>query len=88
MTDRSPRGLVFPLLLVVIGGALLLANLRLIPPLDWRAILSLWPVLLILGGIDLLLARRQPLLALVLEIAVVAGALALAAAADALLRLG
>ena len=45
MTERRPpRGLLFPVLLIALGALLLLGNLGLIPPLSWRAILSLWPL--------------------------------------------
>ena len=77
---RRRRGLLFPLLLIAVGVLFLGAQYGYIPPISVRALLSLWPVLLILAGIEMLLARRQPVLALVLELAVIAGAVALAAA--------
>ncbi len=74
------RGYLFPVLLILVGAFFLLGNLGYMPALSWRAVISLWPVLLILFGIELIVARRQPLLALVVEILVVIAAVALVAA--------
>lgn len=68
MTRR--RGFGFPLVLIAIGLVALLANLGL-APLSWSAALSLWPLILVIIGIDLLLAHRAPLAALALDVAVV-----------------
>lgn len=82
MTERRPpRGLLFPVLLIALGALLLLGNLGLIPPLSWRAILSVWPLLLVVAGIGMLLGRRQPLLALGLQLGLIALGVALVAAA-------
>lgn len=78
-----PRGLLFPAVLIGIGVLFLLGNLGYIPPLSLRALFQLWPVILIVIGIEAILGRRQPWLALVLEIAVIAGAIAVAAAQPA-----
>ncbi len=71
------RGFFFPLLLIAFGAAFLLSNFGLLGPLSWGALLQLWPLILILIGIDLLVARRAPLLALALELGVVALGVAL-----------
>ena len=79
---RRPRrrGYLFPLILIAIGVLFLLGNLGYLPPITWQALLSLWPVLLIVFGVEMLVGRRRPLLALALEAAVVAAAVALVAA--------
>ena len=78
--DRPRRGLLFPLVLVVLGAALLAGNLGYLAPISARALFDLWPVLLILAGIEVALGRRQPWVALVIEILVIAAALGLAIA--------
>lgn len=74
-----PRGLLFPAILIAIGVAFLLGNLGYIPPVSVNAVVRLWPVLLIVAGIEAILGRRQPWAALGLEIGVIALAIALAA---------
>jgi len=50
---RHRRGSVFfPLLLIVLGGALLLNNLGIISGSAWGTLLSLWPVIFIAWGLD------------------------------------
>jgi hypothetical protein len=81
MDDRRPvrRGsLVGPVILIGLGVVFLLNNLGILSWSVWEVILSLWPVLLVAAGLDLLLGRRSiwgSLLALVLTAAVLAGAL-------------
>ncbi len=56
----SPRpSLVWPLLLIGLGALLLLQTLGLLSPSLWLALAQLWPVLLILAGLDLLIGRRS-----------------------------
>jgi len=75
MTSR--RGLVWPLLLIAIGVALLAANFGLIGPVSVVALLSLWPLILIIVGIDIAVGRRWPLAALGADVLVIALGLAL-----------
>jgi hypothetical protein len=75
MTPR--RGLIWPLLLIAIGLAFLAANYGLIGPVSVVALLSLWPVILIIVGIDIAVGRRWPLAALGADVAVIAAGLAL-----------
>lgn len=77
MSER-PRGLLFPLILVVLGVLLLLANFGYLPPFSWRALFQLWPAILIAVGVDLVFGRRRPLIAFALELVVIAAALFLA----------
>lgn len=76
---RGRGGYAVPLALIGIGFAALLATLGVAPGLSWGALLALWPLLLVLLGIDLLLGPRMPVAAVALQIAVIAGGLALAA---------
>lgn len=75
--NRPRRGLLFPALLITLGVVFLLGNLGLIPPVSVRAIVSLWPLILIVIGIEMLLARQRPALALVLEVVAMALGVAL-----------
>jgi len=66
-------------LLIVAGLVFLLANLGLISPPPFRMVLGLWPLLLVVWGVERLLARRNPQLALGLQTAAVALGVALLA---------
>lgn len=52
---RTRRSFFFPILLVVIGGIFLLQNLEIVSGDAWDTIWKLWPLLLIIIGIDNLL---------------------------------
>src|SRR5438270_340678 len=62
-----------------IGVLALLANYGLVTGLSALAILALWPVLLILLGIDIAFARRWPVETLAAEVVIIGLALLLAA---------
>lgn len=66
--------LVGPAILILLGGALLLANLGLLRA-NWWDLLRLWPVILILAGLDILArhSRWGSLLVAALMVALVAG---------------
>lgn len=66
-------------LLIVAGIFFLLGNLGLVTPPPFRTILGLWPLLLVVWGIERLLARRNPQLALGLQTATVTLGVALIA---------
>ncbi len=59
MTSSHRPSLFWPLLLVGLGVLLLLQNLNLLPSGTWQALTQLWPVLLILLGLDMLVGRRS-----------------------------
>lgn len=80
---RSLGGLIVPLLLIALGAAFLAANLGYLPPISFRRVMSLWPIVLILVGFEVLLGRRQPLVALTLQLATIALGVALLAASPA-----
>lgn len=73
------RGMFWPLILIGIGLVSLLANYGLIQSVSVASILALWPVLLILLGIDIAFSRRWPVPTLAIEVAVIGAALLLAA---------
>jgi len=81
MEEPKRRGsLVGPVILISLGIVFLLNNLGILPwsVRPWQAIFSLWPILLIAAGLDILLGRRSvwgSVLALLLLVAAVAGAL-------------
>jgi hypothetical protein len=72
------RGLVWPLLLICLGVVFLAANFGLIGPVSVVAVLSLWPLILIIVGIDIAIGRRWPLAALAASALVIVAGLALA----------
>jgi hypothetical protein len=72
-----PRGLVWPLILIAIGVAFLLANFGLIGPVSVVALLSLWPLILIIIGIDIAVGRQWPLAALAADVLVIGVGIAL-----------
>ncbi len=59
MLERRRPSLLWPLLFVGLGALLLARNFGLLPPGVWAALLQLWPVLLIVIGLDMLLGRRS-----------------------------
>ena len=79
MNARRRRGVFWPLLLIALGLLFLLQTLGLISGVSWLAIASLWPILLILIGLDIAFAGRWPVPTLVAEVLVIAVGLALVA---------
>ena len=78
---RQRGGFAWPLILIALGVIFLLNNLGILSWSVWDVIWRLWPVLLIAIGLDILFGRRSAigsLIALVLVIAVIAGAVWLA----------
>ncbi|HEV8655289.1 MAG TPA: cupredoxin domain-containing protein [Candidatus Limnocylindria bacterium] len=79
-TQTAPRhesGLVFPALLIALGGLFLLSNFGVIAPVSVRSVLSLWPLAPVLIGTQLLLGRDRPSLALGLQLITIVLGLAL-----------
>ena len=79
MSVRPRRGVFWPLLLIALGLIFLLQNFGFITGVSWLALASLWPLLLVLIGLDIAFARRWPLPTLVVEVTVIAAGLALVA---------
>jgi len=73
------RGLFWPLLLITIGLVFLLVNFGFIPGVTAVSLLNLWPLVLILGGVDIAIGRRWPLAALGIDVVVIGLGLALLA---------
>jgi hypothetical protein len=79
----------FPLLLIALGIVFLLANAGYVDSSIWTRLLSLWPLALVLFGIDLLLRGRSTALVAVLEIAVITVAIvAVITSSTAILPIG
>jgi len=76
---RHRRGVFWPLVLIAVGLIFLLGNYGLIQPVSFISLLALWPVLLILLGIDVAFARRWPVETLAAEVIIIGLALLLAA---------
>jgi hypothetical protein len=73
------RGFSWPLVLITMGVVFLLANFGLIPGVSALALLNLWPLLLILAGVDIAIGGRWPLAALGIDVGVIALGLVLLA---------
>jgi hypothetical protein len=58
--QRRRGGVVGPLVLIFIGTVFLLQNTGYLPPNTWQNLWRLWPVILVLAGIELLLGNRAP----------------------------
>lgn len=56
--SRRRGGIIIPTLLILLGVAFLLANLGLLPEGWWRGLWRLWPLLLVLIGLEILFGRR------------------------------
>jgi hypothetical protein len=82
--------LIWPVILITAGVLFLLSNLGVLDINFWE-LWRLWPVLLILAGIDLVIGRRSALgnvIALVLALVVIAGAVGLVILSPEALNLG
>jgi hypothetical protein len=75
---RRRGGVVGPLVLIFIGVVFLLQNTGYLPPNFWVNLWRLWPLLLVLAGIELLFANRLPwlILACLAAVVLVVGAFA------------
>lgn len=80
---RSP--VLGPLLLISAGVVFLLNNLGVLPWGVWETLGRLWPLFLIAIGVDLIVGRRNPLLSLLIVVAVVGAGAALVYANDGFL---
>jgi hypothetical protein len=73
---RRQVSVAFPLVLISLGLAFLLVNLGVLHGITWAQVFRLWPVLIILAGVDLLLRPRSYLAAAVVDIAIIVAAFA------------
>jgi hypothetical protein len=76
---RAPA-MAFPLVLISLGLLLLLANAGYVDRFSLTRLLELWPVLIVLVGVDLLLRDRSAAVAFVLEVAIIGASVAYALA--------
>jgi hypothetical protein len=70
-TERRPRPIFGPLVLIAIGLVWLLSSFGVIESPSWGVLFRLWPVALIAGGLELLLRPRWPLISNVIALALV-----------------
>jgi len=76
MPTQTSRSVVFPLVLIALGVALVLANAGYLAGLRWTDIVRLWPVMLVLAGVDILLRPRSFIAAVVVEVAIIVATIA------------
>jgi hypothetical protein len=74
---NARRSYAWPLVLITIGLVFLLANYGVIPGVNALSLINLWPLLLILVGVDIAIGRRWPLAAIGIDVAVIAMGLVL-----------
>jgi len=70
---RVYRSFFWPVILLAAGVIWLLSNMKLISTDNLWILFQLWPALLVVAGLDLLFARRLPLVGALLGLLVVAG---------------
>lgn len=81
---RGYRSIFWPILLIEVGVIWLLSNLDLIPGWSWWSLGQLWPLILVAIGLDLIFARRSPILGALLGLATIGLAMVLLVAAPSL----
>jgi hypothetical protein len=79
-SQRHYRSVFWPILLIGVGLVWLLQNLNLIPGWNWGTIWQLWPIFLIAIGLDLLVARRSPILGAIVALGTIGVIIALVVA--------
>jgi hypothetical protein len=75
--QREHGSLILPAALIALGGIFLLGNFGLIAPISMRSVLSLWPLIPVGIGIQLVFGRARPSLALGLQLVALVLGLAL-----------
>ena len=78
------RSIFWPILLIGVGVTWLLVNLGVISGVDWRILWRFWPLILIAIGLDIIFARRTPILGAILGLGTVALAILILALAPSL----
>jgi len=73
MENRKGHSLFWPIILVGVGITWLLVNLGFIPAFNLGQLLKLWPIILIVMGIDIIFGRRLPWAGTVIGLLAVAG---------------
>lgn len=59
MEHKSYRSMFWPIVLIGVGVIWLLGSLGVIPNANFAALLSMWPIILIIFGLDILIGRRS-----------------------------
>ncbi len=75
MRDSRDYSIFWPVLLIAVGVVWLLSNLNVIPAFNFSLLVTLWPLLLIVAGVNMIIGRRFPLLRTFITLAAVAFAL-------------
>lgn len=68
----SYRSFFWPIVLIGFGAIMLLANLDLIPMPSVRMLVRLWPLALVILGLDLLIGRRSPIIGALIGLGAIA----------------
>ena len=76
--------LFWPILLIGVGCIWLLANLGILPEVSWRFFLRLWPLVLVVIGLDIIIGRRSPAIGGLIGLGAVAAVIALVLLAPSL----
>lgn len=72
MKDSRGTPIFWPIILITVGVIWLLSNFDILPRFNYSLLFDLWPLLLIVGGINLLLGKRLAWLKAVVTLAAVA----------------
>ncbi len=75
-THRHYRSIFWPIVLLGVGAVWLLSNLGYIQAIDLGFLVRLWPILLIIIGLDILFGRVAPWLSALLGLVVIGGLIA------------
>lgn len=81
MSQRSYRSLFWPIILISVGLIWFLANINAIPAFNPLALLTLWPLLLIALGLDLIFGRKSRVVGVLIGLATVGAAIVIMIAA-------
>ena len=60
MDVNNKRSLFWPILLIGVGIISLLVTFNVLPSISLRALIRLWPLILIIIGLQLIFGRRSP----------------------------
>jgi hypothetical protein len=71
MSTTSERSLFWPFILIGVGVVWLLSNMGILQPASLSVLFRLWPLILIVIGIDLLFGRRNPMIGTLLGVGAV-----------------
>ena len=76
--QRNPyHSFFWPVIMLGAGVIWLLVNLNIISTYDLRVLSRLWPILIILAGLDVLFSQKLPLLGLLLALLLIASVILL-----------